>query len=118
MVDVFTLFQIWDKKFDFSKVDAFNATYQPPGSPPQQGTLYTGRLAMSVDENFALPGLKQYPPKLPYGTTYLPVVKKGDPPFTWGGGLAMVMPKGAGQRRGRLEIHQVHDRPGGAENLQ
>ncbi|MGI8867900.1 MAG: ABC transporter substrate-binding protein [Mycobacteriales bacterium] len=94
MVDAYTLFQIWDKKFDFSKVDAFNATYQPPGAPPQQGTFYTGRIAMSVDGNFALPGLKQYAPKLPYGTTYLPVVKKGDPPFTWSGGFAMVMPKG------------------------
>jgi multiple sugar transport system substrate-binding protein len=94
MLGAYKLFEKWDKQLDYHKVDAFTATYQPPGAPPQQGTFYTGRVSMSIDGNFALPGLKQYAPKLKYGVTYLPVVKDGDPPFTWCGGFAMVMPKG------------------------
>ena len=53
-----------------------------------------------IDGNFALPGLNQFAPKLKYGVTYLPVVKKGDPPFTWCGGFAMVMPKGPANAEG------------------
>lgn len=94
MQGAYELFKTWDKELNFKKVDAFNATYAPPGSPPQQGTFYTGRMAMSVDGNFALSGLHQYAPKLKWGVTYLPVAKAGDHPFTWSGGFAMVMPKG------------------------
>ncbi|HVX47558.1 MAG TPA: ABC transporter substrate-binding protein [Mycobacteriales bacterium] len=100
MEGAYNLFKVWDKALNFKKVDAFNATYAPPGSPPQQGTFYTGRMAMAVDGNFALSGIKTYAPKLKYGVTYLPVVKDGDPPFTWSGGFAMVMPKGPANAEG------------------
>lgn len=94
MLAAYSQFEKWDKQLDFHKVDAFIATFRPPGAPPQQGTFLTGRIAMSVDGNFALPNIKQYAPKLKYGVTYLPLPNKGDKPFTWSGGFAMVMPKG------------------------
>jgi len=113
MEAAYRLFKTWDQKLDYSKVDAFTATYQPPGSPPQQGTFYTGRVSMSVDGNFALSGLRQYAPKLDWGVTYLPVVNKGDKPFTWSGGFAMVMPKGPANAEGGWKFIKYVTGPAG-----
>jgi ABC-type glycerol-3-phosphate transport system substrate-binding protein len=50
---------------------------------------------MSIDGNWNIESMKEYAPKVQYGVTYLPVAKKGDTPYTWSGGFAYVIPKGA-----------------------
>jgi ABC-type glycerol-3-phosphate transport system substrate-binding protein len=99
-VEAFNDFAKWAKQLNYTKVSAFLATYLPPGHPPQQGTFFDSNVAMTIDGNFNIEPLKQYAPKLDYGVTYLPVAKKGDPPFTWSGGFAYVMPKGAANPAG------------------
>ncbi|EFH82368.1 ABC transporter substrate-binding protein [Ktedonobacter racemifer] len=91
----FRYFQQWSRELDYNKVDTFLATYQPPNAPPSQTPLFTGHLGMSVDGNWTLSSIQQYAPKLNYGITYLPVLHKGDAPFTWSGGFSLVMPQGA-----------------------
>ncbi|GHO81645.1 hypothetical protein KSD_94160 [Ktedonobacter sp. SOSP1-85] len=91
----FKYFQQWSRELDYNKVDTFLATYQPPNAPPSQTPLFTGHLGMSIDGNWTLSSIQQYAPKLNYGITYLPVLHKGDAPFTWSGGFSLVMPQGA-----------------------
>ncbi|HEY8457900.1 MAG TPA: ABC transporter substrate-binding protein [Actinopolymorphaceae bacterium] len=93
-------FASWAEQFGYKKVDTFNATYRPPGSPPEQGVFYTKKMGMQVDGNWALASLREYAPDLNYGITYLPVQKAGDPPFTWSGGFAMAIPKFAANPEG------------------
>lgn len=89
-------FQRWSKKLGYQRVQAFLAKYRPPNQPPQQTPLFTGRFGMTIDGNWNLENIRLYAPKdFEFGVTYLPVPKKGDPPFTWGGGFALTMPKGA-----------------------
>ncbi len=87
--------QKWAKQFGYSATDAFAATYQPPGSPPQQSLFYTGKVGLQIDGNWAVEALKDYAPKVHYGVTYLPVPRKGDPPASWSGGFGMSIPSGA-----------------------
>ncbi|GHO49591.1 ABC transporter substrate-binding protein [Ktedonospora formicarum] len=91
----FKYFQQWSKDLNYGKVDTFLATYQPPNAPPSQTPMFTGHLGMSVDGNWTLSSIQQYAPQLNYGITYLPVLHKGDRPFTWSGGFSLVMPEGA-----------------------
>jgi multiple sugar transport system substrate-binding protein len=88
-------FARWAKELNFAKVDTFLATYQPPNAPPGQTPLLTGHLGMSIDGNWIADAIRLYAPKLNYGVTYLPVVKKGDQSTTWAGGFSLVMPTGA-----------------------
>lgn len=88
-------FRAWSRALDYNKVTAFTATYQPPNAPPSQTPFLTNHLAMAIDGNFGLPSLRKYAKDLDYGVTYLPVAKKGDKPFTWAGGFAATVPKGA-----------------------
>ncbi|GCE17708.1 hypothetical protein KDK_15080 [Dictyobacter kobayashii] len=90
----------WAQQLNYSKVDTFLATYQPPNAPPSQTPFLTGHLALSIDGNWNISNLTQYAPKLNYGITYLPVQQQGDKPFTWSGGFALVMPKGAPNSEG------------------
>lgn len=106
LLKTFKMFKKWSEEFGYNKVDTFNATYSPPGAPPEQGVFYTHKMGMQVDGNWALASLKQYAPKLRYGITYLPVQKKGDPIFTWSGGFAMAVPKGAANPDGAWKFMQ------------
>lgn len=92
-------FQKWSEQLGYQRVQAFLAKYRPPNQPPQQTPLFTGRFGMAVDGNWNLANIRLYAPKdFEFGVTYLPVAKEGDPPFTWGGGFALTMPKGAPNR--------------------
>jgi multiple sugar transport system substrate-binding protein len=95
VLKAFQEFQTWAKQLNYTKVAAFLATYQPPGAPPNQSIFLDSNTAITVDGNWSIESLKQYAPKLQYGVTYLPVAKKGDTPYTWSGGFAYVIPKGA-----------------------
>lgn len=85
----------WASELDYAKVDAFLATYQPPNAPAGQTPFLTGHQALSIDGNWIVDSIRLYAPKLNYGVTYLPVVKKGDQSTTWAGGFSLVMPTGA-----------------------
>lgn len=100
MLQTFTQLRDWARELDYTKTDTFVATYQPPGSPPQQSLFYSGKVGMQVDGNWGLANLKAYAPKLRFGVTYLPVRRKGDPPFSWSGGFAYAIPNGAGNPDG------------------
>lgn len=93
--ETFADFDKWARALDYQKVAAFTATYQPPNAPPSQTPFLTNHLAMAIDGNFGLSSLRKYAKDLDYGVTYLPVAKKGDKPFTWAGGFAPTIPKGA-----------------------
>ncbi|GLV57229.1 sugar ABC transporter substrate-binding protein [Dictyobacter sp. S3.2.2.5] len=88
-------YQKWAQQLNYSRVATFLATYQPPNAPPSQTPFFTGHLAMSIDGNWNIASLQQYAPKLNYGVTYLPRQQAGEQPFTWSGGMAVVMPRGA-----------------------
>jgi multiple sugar transport system substrate-binding protein len=91
----FHYFVSWAKALNYKKVDTFLATYQPPNAPPSQTPFFTGHLGMAIEGNWLLQNIQHYAPDLHYGVTYLPVEQRGDRPFTWSGGFALVMPKGA-----------------------
>jgi ABC-type glycerol-3-phosphate transport system substrate-binding protein len=88
-------FARWARELNYTKVDTFLATYQPPNAPQGQAPFLTGHLGLSIDGNWITDSIRLYAPKLNYGVTYLPVVKKGDPSTTWAGGFSLVMPTGA-----------------------
>ncbi|REF34841.1 ABC transporter substrate-binding protein [Thermasporomyces composti] len=90
----FRQFDEWARKLDFQKVQAYLATYRPPNADPSTSPFYTGRLGMAIDGNWQLASIKKYAPDLDFGVTWLPVPEEGDPPLTWSGGFALVMPKG------------------------
>lgn len=100
MMRTFAQLREWSRELGYTKTDTFVATYQPPGSPPEQSLFYSGKVAMQVDGNWGLANLKAYAPKLRFGVTYLPVRRAGDPPFSWSGGFAYVIPTGAGNPDG------------------
>ncbi|HVX44739.1 MAG TPA: ABC transporter substrate-binding protein [Mycobacteriales bacterium] len=93
LMKTLTEFQHWAKEMNYSRTDAFSATYQPPGSPPQQSLFYTSKVGMQIDGNWGKQNLKLYAPKMKYGVTYFPVQQKGDPPFSWSGGFALAVPR-------------------------
>jgi len=109
----FHYFQQWAKELNYSRVDAFLATYQPPSAPPSQTPFFTGHLGLAIDGNWNLSGIQHYAPHLNYGITYLPVLHKGDPPFTWSGGFALVMPTGARSSAGGWEFMKFMSGPVG-----
>jgi ABC-type glycerol-3-phosphate transport system substrate-binding protein len=109
----FHYFQQWAKALNYSKVDTFMATYQPPNAPPGQTPFFTGHLGLAIDGNWNLSSIQQYAPTLNYGVTYLPVLHKGDPPFTWSGGFALVMPTGAHSSAGGWEFMKFMSGPVG-----
>lgn len=113
LLKTFTEFSNWAKQLDYSKVAAFLATYLPPGSPPNQGTFIDSHVAMSIDGNWNLENMKQYAPKVKFGVTYLPVAKKGDKPYTWSGGFAYVIPKGAANPTGGWKFIKYAAGPAG-----
>jgi multiple sugar transport system substrate-binding protein len=113
LLKAFTDLHNWAKQLNYTKVQAFLATYQPPGHPPNQGIFFDSNVALTIDGNWNIAPLKQYAPKLDYGITYLPVAKKGDQPFTWSGGFAYVIPKGAANPDGGWKFIQYAAGPQG-----
>lgn len=113
IINAFSEEAAWAKQLNYAKVAAFIATYQPAGAPPNQSIFLDGKEAMSIDGNFNIAPLQQYKPNLDYGVTYLPVLKKGDPPFTWSGGFAYVIPKYASNADGGWKFIKYASGPEG-----
>lgn len=113
MLKTMQYFQQWAKEMNYSKVDTYNATYQPPNAPPSQTPFLTGHLGMAVSGPWDLSSIQQYAPKLNYGVTYMPVANKGDKPFTWSGGFALVMPTGAQNQAGAYQFMKFMTGPDG-----
>lgn len=109
----FQYFQQWAKELNYRKVDTFLATYQPPNAPPGQTPFFTGHLGLAIDGSWILSSIHRYAPTLNYGVTYLPVLHRGDPLFTWSGGFALVMPTGARSSAGGWEFMKFMSGPVG-----
>jgi len=87
----------WAKTYGPQKLQSFLASYVNANIPPSQNVFFTGKLGLMVNGDWMLALIEQYAPKLDYGITYIPVVKQGDEPVTWGGGWAPAIPQGAKQ---------------------
>lgn len=111
--ETFEQLEQWATQLNYEKTNTFLATYQPPGSPPEASVFYASRLGMTIDGNWALANLRQFAPNLDYGVTYLPVPRKGDPPFTWSGGFALAMPRGAANPDGGWKFMEYAAGPAG-----
>lgn len=82
-----------DKGYD--RISAFISSYEPTNAPPGQTAFYTDRLGFDIGTSGTMNGIRQYAPKLDWGYTHLPIFERGDQPYTWSGGFALVMPKGS-----------------------
>lgn len=98
------MFFDWDKALGADKVQTFVSSYQPPNQPPAQDPFLTGHLGFVVTGDWVLGNIQTYKPDLKYGVTYIPVPNKGDQPATWAGGWSNVIPKGAKNAKGGLEL--------------
>jgi ABC-type glycerol-3-phosphate transport system substrate-binding protein len=112
MVQAFKLMYDWAKDMGAQKVQTYLATYLPAAAPPAQYPFYTGQLAMTISGDWQLSNIQEYAPKLNYGMTYIPRVS-GHTPFTWSGGFAAVMPKGAGNPAGAYRFMRFMTGPEG-----
>jgi len=83
------------KALDPLKVRTFMSTYYPPNNPPEQDPFLTGNQPIAVCGSWEVENIMRYAPNIDYGVTYMPVLKKGDPPSTWAGGWSLVVPNGA-----------------------
>lgn len=95
MLAAYTFLYEQAREMDYSKVDAFKATYEPPNHPPAQTSFLSGHQAFMINQNGFAVGMKKYAPKLDWGVTYLPLPHENAKPYTWSGGFALVAPKGA-----------------------
>ena len=95
MLDVATMYADWVKRLNFPRLDAFKATYQPPNAPPTQTSFFSDRQLFQITGPWGVQGQADYKPDMNYTVTHLPVPNEGDDPFTWAGGFALTMPKGA-----------------------
>lgn len=92
---VFDLLGEWADEYPYSSVDAFFATYQPPNNPPSQTARFSGRLGMNTAVTSNIKNNELYAEDLPLKHTWLPVLKEGDPTYSWSGGHSLVIPRGA-----------------------
>lgn len=95
MLDVATMYADWIDRLSFPRLDAFKATYQPPNAPPTQTSFFSDRQLFQITGPWGVQGQADYKPDMNYTVTHLPVPNEGDDPFTWAGGFALTMPKGA-----------------------
>jgi multiple sugar transport system substrate-binding protein len=84
------------------KVRTFLSTYAPPNNPPQQNMFMTGVSPITVQGDWFIADIMRFAPDIEWGTTYLPVLKKGDKITTFAGGWSMVVPKGAKNVEGAI----------------
>lgn len=95
MLAVAKMYADWIDRLDFPRLDAFKATYQPPNAPPTQTSFFSDRQLFQISGPWGVQSQAEYKPDMEYQVTHLPVPKEGDDPFTWAGGFALAMPKGA-----------------------
>ena len=55
----------------------------------------TDKIAMKIDGNWGLMGIAAYKPDMNFGVAPAPMADENDPPISWLGGWAWVIPKGA-----------------------
>jgi ABC-type glycerol-3-phosphate transport system substrate-binding protein len=95
MLETAEMYKGWVDKLNFSRMDAFKATYEPPNHPPAQTSFFSGRQLFQVIVPASVTSMINDMPDLEYGFTHLPVINKGDAPFTWAGGWSLALPKGS-----------------------
>ncbi|WP_193105834.1 extracellular solute-binding protein [Brachybacterium sp. FME24] len=95
MLDVATEYAGWVERLQYSRVDAFKATYQPPNAPPTQTSFFSDRQMFQISGPWGVQSQTDYKPDMRYGVTHVPVAEEGDDPFTWAGGFGLAMPKGS-----------------------
>lgn len=105
---VFDLYAGWAEEWPYNSVDAFFATYQPPNAPPAQTAMFSERLAVDTTGPWQIQANEKYAPDVPLKFTWLPVANDGDPTYTWSGGQALVIPKGANITRTLWEYLKFH----------
>lgn len=103
------------RRLEFSRVDAFKATYEPPNHPPAQTSFFGGHQGIVLQTPSFEFALRKYVPKLDFGVTNPPVFHEGDPPRTWSGGFSLVCPKGSSLSRGTWEFMKYYCGPKGQE---
>lgn len=95
MLDVATEYASWVERLQFSRVDAFKATYEPPNAPPTQTSFFSDRQMFQISGPWGVQAQHDYRPDMRYGVTHVPVADSADDPFTWAGGFGLAMPKGS-----------------------
>lgn len=96
ILDAYDYLYQWAREKDYTRVDAFKATYEPPNHTPAQTSFLQGNQGFQINTNsFAVGSVKKYKPDLELGFTHLPVFNEGDPTYTWSGGFSLVAPKGS-----------------------
>jgi multiple sugar transport system substrate-binding protein len=95
------------------KIRTFISTYMPPNYPPQQHPFLTGNLPMMLNGDWYVTDINKYAKDIEWGTTWLPVLKKGDQPHSFAGGWSIVVPTGVKQRAEAVKfIHWFAGEPG------
>lgn len=93
-VKVYELYAEWAERFPFARVDAFQATYQPPNAPPAQTMMFSERMVMTPTGPWQIQGNEKYAPDIDFRWTWLPVWEADAPTYTWSGGFSLVVPRG------------------------
>ncbi|SHE37033.1 carbohydrate ABC transporter substrate-binding protein, CUT1 family [Caldanaerobius fijiensis DSM 17918] len=92
-VKVMEWFQSYSKKYDISKVDAFNKSNS--NTLNNLWPFLSGRVAFAVDGMWRLIDIQKYAPDLQYGVIPLPYPKDGGKPnASWINGNFNIIPKG------------------------
>jgi multiple sugar transport system substrate-binding protein len=75
-----------------------------PGFAAPEHPFVQGRLAMQITGNWQIAQQELYAPDMDYGITFIPVPNAGDPSSTWAGGWSVVMPQGAKNPEGAIDL--------------
>jgi multiple sugar transport system substrate-binding protein len=86
------------KALDPQKIRTFISSYMPPNFPPQQHPFLTGNTPIMVNGDWYITNINRYAKDIEWGTTWLPVLKKGDKAHSFAGGWSVVVPTGAKQK--------------------
>ena len=96
------------RKFDYSRIDAFIASYEPSNAPPGQSAFNSGKLGLGIETSGNAHTITKYAPKIEWGYGYLPILSEGDDPYTWSGGFALVMPKGSSRSKAAWDFMKFY----------
>ncbi|APX31491.1 hypothetical protein BH708_00695 [Brachybacterium sp. P6-10-X1] len=108
MLAVAEMYAGWIERLDFARLDAFKATYQPPNAPPTQTSFFSDRQLFQITGPWGVQSQADYKPDMEYTVTHLPVPEEGDEPFTWAGGFALTMPKGASMSKAAWDFFKFY----------
>ena len=86
------------------EAQSFLSPFLRPDSPPAQNPFYNGQLAFMVSGDWEIALMQEYAPDVDYGITYIPVPTEGDAPSSWSAGFSVVMPQGAKNPEGAIEL--------------